>query len=40
MSRSYDLHLGWGTAVCDLDIENTIALGLVNINEQVSNVIP
>ena len=40
MRWSYSLHLGKGTAVCDLDIENTIALGLVNINEQVSNVIP
>ena len=40
MRWSYSLHLEKATAVCDLDIENTIALGLVNINEQVSNVIP
>ena len=40
MRWSYGLHLGWGTVVCGLDIENPVAVGLMNINEQVSHVIP
>ena len=33
--------LPWlGIAVCGLDFENTLALGHMNIDEQVSNMIP
>ena len=35
MRWSYGLHLGWGTVVYGLDIENNVAVGLMNINEKV-----
>ena len=40
MRWSCGLYIGQGTVVCGLDIENTVAWGPMNINEQVSNVIP
>ena len=40
MRWSCSLHFGQGMVVCGLDIENTVAKGIMNINEEVLNVIP